>query len=252
MCQVHWSLGQDHPIPFPSSPLRYLLVAESFFCFLQSMAKGGRLPSNEVLLEQLRNGTAQFELLPTPVPLSAPDVRFFARIGSSLGGGVSPATKKVERYAVHKITGDGRCMFRALVKGMANYKGLALSLRQEKDDADELRMAVKEIICDNETERRQYEEALIAITVDESLKQYCQRIGRSDFWGGESELLVLSKLCRQPIIVYIPEHEDGETASQLYTRIKDILNDLHMIEHQLENCDIISIHMEDGAVDLFL
>ncbi|XP_042456686.1 OVARIAN TUMOR DOMAIN-containing deubiquitinating enzyme 3-like isoform X4 [Zingiber officinale] len=189
MCQVHWSLGQDHPIPFPSSPLRYLLVAESFFCFLQSMAKGGRLPSNEVLLEQLRNGTAQFELLPTPVPLSAPDVRFFARIGSSLGGGVSPATKKVERYAVHKITGDGRCMFRALVKGMANYKGLALSLRQEKDDADELRMAVKEIICDNETERRQYEEALIAITVDESLKQYCQRIGRSDFWGGESELL---------------------------------------------------------------
>ncbi|XP_042461907.1 OVARIAN TUMOR DOMAIN-containing deubiquitinating enzyme 3-like isoform X3 [Zingiber officinale] len=190
MCQVHWSLDQDHPIPFPSSPLRYLLAAESFFfCFLQSMAKGGRLPSNEVLLEQLRNGTAQFELLPTPVPLSAPDVRFFARIGSSLGGGVSPATKKVERYAVHKVTGDGRCMFRALVKGMANYKGLALSLRQEKDDADELRMAVKEIICDNETERRQYEEALIAITVDESLKQYCQRIGRSDFWGGESELL---------------------------------------------------------------
>ncbi|KAG6524003.1 hypothetical protein ZIOFF_013892 [Zingiber officinale] len=152
----------------------------------------GRLAAlcREVLLEQLRNGTAQFELLPTPVPLSAPDVRFFARIGSSLGGGVSPATKKVERYAVHKVTGDGRCMFRALVKGMANYKGLALSLRQEKDDADELRMAVKEIICDNETERRQYEEALIAITVDESLKQYCQRIGRSDFWGGESELLV--------------------------------------------------------------
>lgn len=61
---------------------------------------------------------------------------------------------------------------------------------------------------------------------------YCQRIGRHDFWGGESELLVsflhfkliiaitekrsyvnvlleqvLSKLCKQPIIVYIPEHE---------------------------------------------
>lgn len=36
---------------------------------------------------------------------------------------------------------------------------------------DLLRMAVKEIICDNGNERRQYEEALIAITVEESLKQ---------------------------------------------------------------------------------
>lgn len=36
---------------------------------------------------------------------------------------------------------------------------------------DELRMAVKEIICDSGEERRQYEEALVAITVDESLKR---------------------------------------------------------------------------------
>lgn len=39
------------------------------------------------------------------------------------------------------------------------------------DDADELRMAVKEIICGNNNERFQYEEAVIAITVDESLKR---------------------------------------------------------------------------------
>lgn len=37
---------------------------------------------------------------------------------------------------------------------------------------DDLRMAVKEVICDGETERPQYEEALIAITVDESLKRW--------------------------------------------------------------------------------
>ncbi|KAL9261810.1 OVARIAN TUMOR DOMAIN-containing deubiquitinating enzyme 3-like protein [Drosera capensis] len=36
---------------------------------------------------------------------------------------------------------------------------------------------------------------------------YSQRIERADFWGGESELLVLSKLCKQPITVYIPERE---------------------------------------------
>ncbi|KAK1271934.1 hypothetical protein QJS04_geneDACA007607 [Acorus gramineus] len=77
------------------------------------------------------------------------------------------------------------------VKGMALNKGLSLNPRQERDDADELRMAVKEIICESEDEKH----------------QYCQRIKRSDFWGGESELLVLSKLCCQSIIVYIPEHE---------------------------------------------
>lgn len=32
-------------------------------------------------------------------------------------------------------------------------------------------MAVKEVICDNDKERRRYEEALIAITVDESLRR---------------------------------------------------------------------------------
>lgn len=37
---------------------------------------------------------------------------------------------------------------------------------------DELRMAVKEAICENEGERKLYEEALIAITVDEPLKRY--------------------------------------------------------------------------------
>ncbi|OVA17695.1 Ovarian tumor [Macleaya cordata] len=178
---------------------------------------------NEMILEELRDGTAKFELATSPVSpisstkfhqrfFSAPFLgesshRFFARIGSSLDGGVSPAMKKVERYSVQKVAGDGRCLFRALVKGMAINKGIGLSPREERDDADELRMAVKEVICDNDKERRQYEEALVAITVDESLKRYCQRIERSDFWGGESELLVLSKLCRQPIVVYIPEHE---------------------------------------------
>ncbi|XP_034694988.1 OVARIAN TUMOR DOMAIN-containing deubiquitinating enzyme 3 isoform X2 [Vitis riparia] len=154
--------------------------------------------SNEAVLQQLKHGRARFELVSSPVPsISSPKLptfstenrpQFFARIGSSLGG-ASPAMKKVQRYSVQKVTGDGRCMFRALVKGMAFNKGIAISSREERDDADELRMAVKEIICGNGKERRQYEEALVAITVEESLKRYCQRIERPDFWGGESELL---------------------------------------------------------------
>ncbi|KAK3226217.1 hypothetical protein Dsin_006079 [Dipteronia sinensis] len=178
---------------------------------------------NENVLEQLRQGIAKFELVSSPVAsISNPNPQtlpvsfnrdntnlFFARIAppSLGGGGGSQASKKVERYSVQKVTGDGRCLFRALVKGMALNKGTALNLREERDDADLLRMAVKEVICDNGNERKQYEEALVAITVEESLKRYCNRIERPDFWGGEAELLVLSKLCNQPVVVYIPEHE---------------------------------------------
>ncbi|KAL0344489.1 UNVERIFIED_CONTAM: OVARIAN TUMOR DOMAIN-containing deubiquitinating enzyme 3 [Sesamum radiatum] len=210
--------------------------------------------SNEAILQQLRHGIANFEIASSPVPSVssqcfrgplplAPSAsvtpRFFARIGPSLGAS-SPAMKKVERYSVQKVTGDGRCLFRALVKGMAVNKGTALGPREERESAgpclaygylqlsyvilyemgtydelmaDELRMAVKEVICDNDKERLQYEEALVAITVDEPLRRYCQRIGRPDFWGGEAELLVLSKLCCQPIVVYIPEHEHGGRGS---------------------------------------
>ncbi|KAL3839437.1 hypothetical protein ACJIZ3_024028 [Penstemon smallii] len=91
---------------------------------------------------------------------------------------------------------------------------------------DELRMAVKEVICDNDKERLKYEEALIAITVDESLRRYCQRIGRPDFWGGEAELLVLSRLCSQPIVVYIPEHEHGGWGSG-FIPIQEYGSDIH-------------------------
>ncbi|XP_031485907.1 OVARIAN TUMOR DOMAIN-containing deubiquitinating enzyme 3 [Nymphaea colorata] len=176
------------------------------------------LSSKKTILEQLREGTAKFELVShpsSPLPVFS---RPFAKISPPVFGGnaakkqapergASPAMRKVESYFVEKITGDGRCMFRALVKGMAMNKGIVLSPREEREDADDLRMAVKEVLCDADNERHLYEEALIAITVEESLKRYCQRIEHSNFWGGESELLVLSKLCCQPVIVYIPEHE---------------------------------------------
>ncbi|KAL5133857.1 Craniofacial development protein 2 [Glycine soja] len=184
------------------------------------------------VLEQLRNGTAKFEVVSSPVPsVAAPPNRntslfgignsstvLFARIGSSLilmsslslcllSGGHSPAMKKLEHFSVQKVTGDGRCLFRALVKGMAYNKGTTLNQREERENAefyymtqlgtDELRMAVKEAICENEGERKLYEEALIAITVDEPIKRYCQRIVRPDFWGGESELLSISNIIQK-------------------------------------------------------
>ncbi|CAI0424412.1 unnamed protein product, partial [Linum tenue] len=139
----------------------------------------------ETILQLLKHGAAHFELVPSPVPsISAtpPQMRsvpffannshrFFARIGPALDRAPPETKKKLEQYSVQKVTGDGRCLFRALVKGMALNKGIPLKPREERDDADDLRMAVKEIICQSGNERQQYEEALIAITVDEPLKR---------------------------------------------------------------------------------
>ncbi|CAD6210551.1 unnamed protein product [Miscanthus lutarioriparius] len=175
-------LGGIHPYGFP-------IPARNFDSVLVVVA---------TLLARLRDGTAKFELLDDSALAHAPPVwprlHCFARVAPSLRGGWSAALNKVEHYGVQRVTGDGRCMFRALAKGMAKNKGIPLAPREEVQDADDLRMAVKEIICDSETERQEYEEAVIAITVEQSLKRYCQRIRRPDFWGGESELLISSML----------------------------------------------------------
>lgn len=60
-------------------------------------------PSNTIL--------KQLSLLQPPVALFSTALPFFARISEA----ESAAMKKVEHYSVHKVTGDGRCMFRALV-----------------------------------------------------------------------------------------------------------------------------------------
>ncbi|XP_073281679.1 OVARIAN TUMOR DOMAIN-containing deubiquitinating enzyme 3-like [Primulina huaijiensis] len=158
--------------------------------------------SNDDILQQLKLGIIDFEISSSPVPsvsthfprssrpfgpFTDAKPRLFARIGN-LAGSCSPPLKKVERYSVRRVAGDGGCLFRALVKEMALNKGVPLSSREERENADDLRMAVGEIICVNGNERHQYEEALIAITVEEPLRRYCQRIRRPDFWGGEAEL----------------------------------------------------------------
>eukprot|EP00250_Pteridium_aquilinum_P011398 c20038_g1_i2 orf=187-870(+) len=182
----------------------------------------------EQLMKDLADGTATFELRSQKkerqdgslfasksfASLSnreEPD-QCFARIGS-LQRATPPFAKKLEHYAIQKVKGDGRCMFRALALGRAFNEGHRLSTNEEQNQADDLRMKVKDALCSCEKNRQKYEEALIAITIDESLKRYCERIRYPGFWGGESELLVLSRMYKQPIIVYIPEHETKRSGS---------------------------------------
>jgi hypothetical protein len=95
------------------------------------------MTSSLTVLSELANGTAFFEYVETndddgffngpfaSISSAFADrgkkkSLFFARIGASQGTvqarqGTSQAMKKVEHYTVRKVTGDGRCMFRALV-----------------------------------------------------------------------------------------------------------------------------------------
>mmetsp|Transcript_12601 Transcript_12601/g.46025 ORF Transcript_12601/g.46025 Transcript_12601/m.46025 type:complete len:282 (+) Transcript_12601:122-967(+) len=104
-----------------------------------------------------------------------------------------------------KVKGDGRCMFRALALGLAHNKKKFLSEQDEVKEADLLRLAVSDCICRSATRRHDFEEALIAIKMEGSIQSYCQRLIRPSFWGGEAELLVLSRLLKTPISVYIRE-----------------------------------------------
>lgn len=48
---------------------------------------------------------------------------------------------------VRRILGDGKCMFRALARGMARNDGVVLSPEEETRDADMLRLAVRDVLC---------------------------------------------------------------------------------------------------------
>lgn len=94
-------------------------------------------------------------------------------------------------------------MFRALALGLAALKNRIVTSGEEEREADELRLAVAESLCRSEEKRREFVEAATAISYETGLETYCRRILEPTFWGGEPELLVLSRLIRRPIKVYL-------------------------------------------------
>eukprot|EP00873_Tetraselmis_striata_P023347 jgi/Tetstr1/443611/TSEL_031610.t1 len=114
------------------------------------------------------------------------------------------APLRLRRY---KIEGDGRCMFRALAQGMARNKGAVLKPSTETTEADQLRLAVAEALCRTPKRRNDFKEAVKAVQAEDNLPRYCQRLESPSFWGGEPELLVLSKMLKVPLVVYMPEDE---------------------------------------------
>lgn len=100
-------------------------------------------------------------------------------------------------------------------RGIAANQGLYLPADTEEVDAKILRLAVKDALCRTADRRAQFQEAVTSVELAEGgIPAYCKRLAQPSFWGGEVELLVLSRLLRVPIYVYQSAAEaDPEAAA---------------------------------------
>jgi hypothetical protein len=99
-------------------------------------------------------------------------------------------------YDIHKIAGDGRCLFRSLVVSKSlEDENTRLSAEREVLEADTLReQTIRELI-----KRREELEWIIEGDFDE----YCANMRYPGAWGGEPEILVASHVLRRPIEVHM-------------------------------------------------
>lgn len=97
-----------------------------------------------------------------------------------------------------KIVGDGRCLFRSIARGRAVAKGEPIpKLHAEKKAADRLRArAVDEL-------RRNKALLMRFYVIEDNFENYCERMSAPKTYAGEPELLMLAKILRTPIAVYL-------------------------------------------------
>lgn len=100
------------------------------------------------------------------------------------------------------VRGDGRCLFRALVRCWSMQRGNAImNERVERERADDLRQrAVSEL-------RKQRELLDRFFVIEGDFEVYCRKMSSTRTYGGEPELLMLAKILTVPIAVYILRRE---------------------------------------------
>lgn len=104
--------------------------------------------------------------------------------------------------------GDGRCLFRSVVRGLAFYAGLypgsKWSERRERREADILRyLCVREM-------RKHRDLFLRDQVVEEDFDEHLRRLVHSDEFAGEPELLILGPLLQTPICVYMSTGDQAD------------------------------------------
>lgn len=109
-----------------------------------------------------------------------------------------PISASSSPFRVVQVRGDGRCLYRAIAKGLANNEGRRLSESLERADADALReMAFRAVCVDR------FNEFAAKQVVEGSLKHYCRRMRVPTFYAGEAEMLALADVLKVPIRVYL-------------------------------------------------
>lgn len=168
-------------------------------------------------------------------------------------GKVDPWERPSHALRVHTIAGDGRCMFRATVRphtqasqrcqpmvcssasataapvaplgrrwalrvqarALARQQGKWLSKAEELDEAELLQRACHDALC-RKKKSRTYADAWQQIEFGYGgLTPYCRNLKKPGFWGGEVEMMVLTKMLQVPFYVYKPAEEDGGCARAL-------------------------------------
>lgn len=110
----------------------------------------------------------------------------------------NPISASLSSFRIVQVRGDGRCLYRAIAKGLANNEGRRLSESLERADADALRnMAFRAVCVDR------FDEFATKRVVEGSLTQYCRRMRVPTFYAGEAEMLALADVLKVPIRVYL-------------------------------------------------
>lgn len=100
-----------------------------------------------------------------------------------------------------RVKGDGRCMFRSIVRCIAIDQGIStLPESVERTSADFLRQVAVRAIIQN---RAYIEDA--SMVEGKSFEQYVRDISRTHSYGGEPELLMLSRVFNLSIHIYLDD-----------------------------------------------
>ena len=98
------------------------------------------------------------------------------------------------------IKGDGRCLYRAIARGVAYEDGRSLPQKWEVEDADALRLLAYTIIC--KRKRNEYNRSML---IEGNVENYCRMMLNPKFFAGEVEMREIADALKRPISVYIPQ-----------------------------------------------
>ena len=116
------------------------------------------------------------------------------RAGGRILSSSSSSKEEKERYEVHEVVGDGRCLFRSLVVSLIlGDTGKRISPAEEVREADALREN-----CMQDLKRRRDE---LGWVIEGDFDEYVALMRNSHAWGGETEILVCSHYLKRPIEV---------------------------------------------------